>query len=300
MKWTLWKCLILIAWLLLPIDSVAADVASDKVAIEKSIQSYVAAFNDHDSAALASHWSPEAVYTNPRTGDQVVGLEAIKQEFDALLADAKDLKLEVDVESIDFVSPNVAVENGVAKVTGPDGVADVTSYQAVHVKQGGKWLLDRVSEEELASSPSHYEQLKDLEWMIGTWLDASDEAEIETTCQWTKNQNYILRAFKVTVGDEIDTSGMQLIGWDPAQGKVRSWAFDSDGGFAEGLWTNKGDSWRVDTNATLPDGQKASSINIITKIDDNTVGWQVTGREVDGKILPNLDEVKITRVAIPE
>ncbi|TWU30359.1 YybH family protein [Bythopirellula polymerisocia] len=280
--------------------AIAADGAADKAAIEKSVASYVAAFNAHDSAALAAHWSPEAVYTNPRTGDQLFGQEAIKQEFDALLAEAKDAKLDVAVTSIDFVSPQVAVENGVATVTGSKGEAEVTSYQAVHIKQGGKWLLDRVSEEEVVATSSHYDQLKDLEWMIGTWLDADGENQIETTCQWTRNNNFMLRAFKVSVEDQIDTSGLQLIGWDPAQGKIRSWAFDSNGGFAEGTWTRKKDRWLIDSNATLPDGQMASSMNIMTKIDENTFGWQMTGREVDGKILPNINEVKVSRVTVPE
>ncbi len=300
MKQTLWKSVVVFVGVCGPLEAFAADGAADKGAIEKSIASYVAAFNAHDSKALAAHWSPEAVYTNPRTGDQVVGHEAIRQEFDALLAEAKNAKLEVDVTSIDFVSPQVAVENGVATVSGPEGEAEVTSYQAVHIKQAGKWLLDRVSEEEVAPTPSHYGHLKDLEWMIGTWLDASGEDQIETTCQWTRNNNFILRAFKVVVDDQIDTSGMQIIGWDPAIGKIRSWAFDSDGGFAEGTWTKKQNSWMVDSNATLPDGQKASSINVMTVIDENTFGWQATGREVDGMILPNIDEVKVTRIAVPE
>ncbi|NOY42056.1 MAG: nuclear transport factor 2 family protein [Planctomycetes bacterium] len=279
----------------------ATDQAADKAVIEKSVESYVAAFNAHDSEALAAHWSPEAVYTNPSTGNQVVGHEAIKKEFDTLLTERKGDQLEVDVESIEFVSPNVAVENGVARVTGPEGDVEASHYTAVHVRRSGKWLLDRVSEaEEAAAFPSHYEQLKDLKWMIGTWLDANGDDQIETTCQWARNNNFIIRSFKVSVEDRIDTSGMQIIGWDPAAEKIRSWAFDSNGGFAEGKWTKKNNRWIVESNATLPDGQKGSSINIMTIVDANTFGWQSTGREVDGKILPNIDEVKVTRLGTPE
>jgi len=279
----------------------ATDQAADKVAIERSVESYVTAFNAHDSKALAAHWSPEAVYTNPSTGNQVVGHEAIEKEFDSLLTERKGDKLEVDIESIEFVSPNVAVENGVAKVMGPEGEVEASNYTAVHVRRDGKWLLDRVSEtEEAAVPPSHYEQLKDLEWMIGTWLDANENHQIETTCQWARNHNFIVRSFKVSIENRIETSGMQIIGWDPAAEKIRSWAFDSNGGFAEGKWTKKEDSWIVESNATLPDGQKASSINMMTVVDENTFGWQSTGREVDGNILPNIDEVQVTRLAVPE
>ncbi|QEG37537.1 nuclear transport factor 2 family protein [Bythopirellula goksoeyrii] len=297
MKRTIWKCVAVVLAACGPATAIAGNAVADKAAIEKAIASYVAAFNAHDSAELASHWSPEAVYTNPRTGDQVVGLEAIKQEFDALLADAKDVKLEVEVESIDFVSPNVAVENGLATVSGPESVAEVTRYQAVHVKQGGKWLLDRVSEEEVTSPPSHYEQLKPLEWLIGSWVDEDDEARVETTCQWSKNQNFITRSFTIDLANEPPLSGVQFIGWDAALGKIHSWAFDSDGGVVEGTWSNKDGSWIVESSAVLPDGRKASSINIMKILDDKTLSWQVTGRDVDGEILPNLPEVKITRIA---
>jgi len=237
----------------------AADGAANKAEIENSINSYVAAFNARDSESLAAHWSPEAVYTNPATGDQVVGREAIKKEFDALLLENKEDRLVVDVESIQFVSPNVAVEHGVATVIGPEEDLEITSYTAVHVKRNGEWLLDRVSEAEETEPPSHYEQLKDLEWLIGTWLDASENDLIETTCQWARNDNFIIRSFKVSVQDRIDMSGIQVIGWDPAAGSIRSWAFDSNGGFAEGTWTKKNDRWFVESNALLPDGQKGSS-----------------------------------------
>ena len=42
-----------------------------------------------------------------------------------------------------------------------------------------------------------------------------------------------------------DLEGTQVIGWDPAAGTIRSWMFDSDGGFGEGTWSKKDNSWIV-------------------------------------------------------
>ena len=275
--------------------------SEDKAAIEKSVASYVAAFNRSDAKALAQHWSPEAVYTNPSSGQQVTGRQAIEQEFASILEEMKGSQLAVQVRSIDFISPNVAVEQGDAIVTRSDGMLENSQYSAVHVKQSGKWLLDRVTEAEETSPPSHYEQLKGLEWMIGTWVDADQESNlVETTCQWSRNNNFLVRSFKVVVEDRIDTSGMQFIGWDAAEQKIRSWAFDSDGGFAVGEWKEQGDRWMIESNSTLPDGRKGSAINMVKAIDKNTFSWQSTGREVDGKILPNIDELKVVRVGVPE
>ena len=146
------------------------------------------------------------------------------------------------MKSIDFVSPNVAIENGTARIIRPDAEPEETSYTAVNVKRDGKWLLDRISEEEPpAPPPSNYEHLKELEWMIGSWIDQDEDATVQTDCEWTKNQNFINRSFAVVVGDQVDMAGMQIIGWDPVAKQIRSWIFDSDGGFSEGKWTRKGE-----------------------------------------------------------
>jgi uncharacterized protein (TIGR02246 family) len=288
----------IVACCLAPVLKVEAnDQAADESAIRKAVNSYVAAFNRGDAKALASLWSPEAVYTNPVTEEQVAGREAIEKQFAAIFAEAKG-KLEATTVSVQFVSPNVAVEYGTAKVIRPDQPPDESDYTAVYIKHDGQWLLDRVTEEDVPVVRSNYEQLKELEWMIGTWVDQDEQNRIETTCQWTKNQNFMTRSFALSVRDRIDMAGMQIIGWDPASKKIRSWVFDSDGGFGEGVWSKKDKSWYIQSIGTLPDGRKSSSVNIITHVDDNTFTWQSINREAGGELLPNVDEVVVVRQTV--
>lgn len=290
---------VVVAGVVRPAISLALETApmsADEAAIRANVAAYVEASNRKDSKALAAMWSPEAVYISRTTGEQAIGAAEIESQLAAEFKDGDASKLEVTVESIDFVSPNVAVERGTARVIVPNEPPEELTYQAVHVKRDGKWLLDRVTEDEVAVRPSHYEQLKPLEWLIGSWVDQDEEARVDMTCGWTKNQNFITRAFTVSVGDEDDLSGLQIIGWDDALGKIRSWTFDSDGGVAEGTWSHKDNRWTVESSATLPDGRKASSVNIMNRLDDGSITWQITGRDVDGEILPNLPEVKINRV----
>ena len=244
--------------------------AADEAAIRKAVESYVVAFNQGDAKALAAMWSPDAVYTNPLSGEQVVGREAIEKQFAAIFADAKGAKLEAKTDSIRFISPNVAVENGTAKVVTAEQTPEESEYTAIYVKQDAQWLLDRVTEEEVVVPPSHYDQLKDLEWMIGGWVDQDDEATVVTQCNWTKNNNFLVRSFTVQIRDRIDMAGMQIIGWDPAAKQIRSWVFDSDGGFGQGTWKKKDNRWYIQQSGVLPDGRKSSSVNIITYVDDNT------------------------------
>lgn len=146
-----------------------------------------------------------------------------------------------------------------------------------------------------ADEASHYENLKDLEWMIGEWVDSDDNSTITTNCSWTKNRNFITRSFSVSIEGHIALEGTQVIGWDPEKKCVRSWLFDSEGGFGEATWLRKGNQWVIKASQVLKGGQRASSINVLKPVDQNTFTWRSIGREVDGELLPNIPEVTIVR-----
>ncbi len=104
----------------------------------------------------------------------------------------------------------------------------------------------------------------------------------------------------MAVLDRIDMAGVQIIGWDPSAKQIRSWVFDSDGGFAEGRWTRKRNSWFVTTTGTLPDGRKASSVNVITYVNDNQFKWRSVNRTVDGQLQPNIEQIVVVRAEATE
>ena len=69
----------------------------------------------------------------------------------------------------------------------------------------------------------------------------------------------------------------QRIGWDPLAGKVRSWMFDSDGGYADGLWTLVEDAWVIKSSAVMPDGQTGSAT--VTMLPKGTDRFVMKGTE---------------------
>lgn len=280
--------------------SLRADLTEDEAAIRANAEKYVEAYNRRDSKTMATMWSPDAVYADATTGEGVVGRDAIAKQLDFVFAGSEDAKLKVTVDSIDFVSPNVAVEKGTAEVTYSKAPTEKSEYTAVSVKRDGKWLLDRVTDTEIDDKPaepppSNYEHLKELEWMIGDWIDEDENVVIETDCEWTKNRNYITRSFAMAVNNQINKSGMQIVGWDPVNKKIHSWVFDSDGAYSEGDWTRKGEKWIVEQKGTIPDGGKTTATNIFKKVDDDSFSWQSINRTVDGEVQPNIEEVLITR-----
>jgi uncharacterized protein (TIGR02246 family) len=109
--------------------------ATEEAAIRKAVESYVVAFNQGNAQALAAMWSPEAVYTNPLSGVQVTGREAIEEQFAGVFVEAKGVKLEASTESIQFISPGVAVENGTATLLGAEMEPERSTYTAIITKE---------------------------------------------------------------------------------------------------------------------------------------------------------------------
>ncbi len=290
--------LCLVATLLTPVMLRGQDVpdqTQDEAAIRQTGSQYVDAFNKGDVATLVSFWSPESVYVNRVSGEQVVGREAIAAQFKSLFESAPNLKLAVNVESIQFVSPNVAVEHGIASFLTPDAQPDETEYSAVYVRRDGNWLLDRVTDKATQATSPHYEQLKALEWFIGSWIDEDENVRIATECNWTKNKNFITRSFTVSTADNVQLSGIQIIGWDAGSKQIRSWTFDSDGGFAQGVWSKSKDRWYVHKKGTTASGETTTAVNHVKPVDDNTFAFQSTQRTLSGELLPNIDEVIVIR-----
>ncbi|MFT5525817.1 MAG: hypothetical protein ACI9G1_002301 [Pirellulaceae bacterium] len=274
--------------------------ANDRQALVDTIHSYVAAYNKGDATAVAAHWSSNGVWVEQDSGDRITGSVALRDHFNEIFAAADRPRLNVMVDSIRFIAENVAVEDGTAQLVDTEGASE-SGYTAIHVKEKGNWKVDSVRENAISvtaspASASKYESLRELEWLVGEWTDASEESTIETNCKWTKNRNFLTQSFRVVVGGQVHMEGTQIIGWDPVNETIRSWVFDSDGGFGQGLWTRKGENrWVVKAAHNLADGSTASSVNMFRYISDGSYGWQSIGREVNGEFTPNIDEVIVTR-----
>jgi hypothetical protein len=137
--------------------------------------------------------------------------------------------------------------------------------------------------------------LDTLDWLVGDWVAEDEGISVEFSCHFTKNNAFIVRAFKVVTTKDIRMSGMQLIAWDAAQENIRSWTFDSDGGFGEDTWTQSGNTYTVRAKYTLPDGGKASAVNVMTFINNDRCTWKSVNREIDGEIQPDVEEISLVR-----
>ncbi len=270
--------------------------SADEIAIRKGIETVrVQAYNNADTHAMASFWSSEGEYVSPSGEEEAKGPEKIQEALAAFFAKNKGVRLKTTVSHVEILSPDRATATGIAVYESPQESPEKAGFIATLHKEKGKWKLMRVEEDESASPSEAESHLKELSWLIGEWIDRDENASVDTVFQWTKNFSFITGSFTVAVKDRVDLEGTEVIGWDPVDKKLRSWIFDSSGGFGEGTWSHEGNRWVVKTRSVLRSGKKASSINIYTPVNSDTFTWQSVGREVGGELLPNIGEVTVVR-----
>jgi uncharacterized protein (TIGR02246 family) len=270
--------------------------AADEKAIRQASADLMKAFNAGDAKAVAAQWTPDGDFMDVQ-GEVYRGRDAIEKLYTTQFALAKGGKLEVTIDSIRFVGKDTALEKGTAHARpGAGRAAATTRFTAVRVKRDGKWLLESVHESPYQTG-SNYEFLRDLEWMIGTWTGKPSGTVCEITCAWTANRNFMLCTHTTRKGDSVVATSTQVIGWDPTLGQVRSWDFDSEGGFGSELWHRDGERWVLEAHGVRRDGCTTEAVNIITPVDANTFTWQSVHRRVRGAELPDTEVVKAVRVA---
>src|SRR5215471_2492457 len=265
-------------------------------AIRKAGAAHVEAMNKGDLNAVMAFWAPDADYID-ESGKQTKGKEAITALLKKGLAENKGKKISGKVHSLKFLRPEVAMEDGSLEFTASDGSKESNRYAVVWVKSGDHWLLSSVRDlpAEVSDLPSlTYPQLKALEWMVGEWQDPSGKIDVTTACRWDRNKSFLIVEYEVKRAGAEPLHVSQRVGWDGHNGLIRSWVFDSDGGFSEGYWERQGNKWVVAKAGVLPDGGTGSATNIYEFVDQNTFIWRAIDREVEGQPLSNT-EIKFVR-----
>ena len=275
-------------------DDARQSEAEAEAAITKLAEAYVAAFNKGDAKALGAMFAEEVEYTD-EDGAITNGRAAVEALLERSFVRNAGAQMTIQIESVRTLAPEVAVERGTTVVTSRDGVQQTSAYKAVHVRKDGKWHIHELIESPApAATPG--EMLSELGWLVGTWEEKDGDAKIETKGEWAKGGNFLTRSFTVKVQDDVSLQGWQIIGWDAADQKIRSWMFDSEGAFQEGEWTRTGNDWTIRQNGVLPDGQRLSSENTLQRMGDDKCSWESMNRTLDGDPLPNLPRIEITKV----
>ena len=297
--------------------------AKDEQAIKAASQALASAFEEGDAKAVAALFTEQAEYLDEGS-EPIQGRAALSKAYEGFFAKRKELQAESRSDSIRFLGADAAIEEGTFTVTVKDVAPHASRFTALYVREGGNWLIGQLKE--WNDESTRRTSLEDLAWLIGSWEADSPDVVARTTYSWTANKSFIRVDYTITAKkpvpakdreqDEdsepvskkpvdkeepaktgpLSTSGVQVIGIDPAVGLIRTWLFDAEGGIGESNWVWDGDKWVIESVGTLPDGTETKSMNFLQGSGDSFT-WKSVKRTVGGEALPDIAPVKVKRVA---
>jgi uncharacterized protein (TIGR02246 family) len=266
---------------------------NDEAGLRKAVEAYGAALQAGDLNAILALWTPDADYID-EDGQTIRGRDAIGALYKDSLADYKASKVSAKINAIRFLTPDVAVMDGVVESTSKDGDSDRNHFSATWTRTGGKWMI--ASARSLPETPADMAErgMTELKWLIGDWVAESGDTKIKLSVKPDLGNKFLRMEFQISAKEPITV--VQYVGWDPIEGAVRTWTLDSRGGFGNGLWTRNASMWVGETEGFLPTGQVATAVAYMRTTGPNSFVWQATEREVDGQPIPD-NEIKYTRAA---
>jgi uncharacterized protein (TIGR02246 family) len=292
----------LLATLLLGIPALSGQgqaPANDEQAVRKAAAAFREALGKGDLDGVMAFWAPDADLID-EDGKATRGHDALRARFKTTLSTLKGSKIGGKIYSVKFLRPEVALVDGSFESTSADGEREANRYVVVWAKSGDKWLISSARDlpaevEDVPSLP--YPQLKSLEWLIGDWAEEGDKGNVQVKCKWAPNKSFLLMEYEVKQEGAQPLLVTQRVGWDPVNNMIRSWVFDSTGGWGEGYWHRDGHKWTVGASAILADGGTGGSTNIYEFKDENTVLYRSVDRDVDGQPLADVEAKFVRKTA---
>jgi len=257
---------------LLAIDVVRAAESPDEAAmsaIRKSEEQLMAAFNAGKADVLAAMFLPKGELID-EAGTVYQGQQEIKELLNAFFKQFAGAKLAITTESIRLVGP-IAIDEGTRTLTTADSKLKTQfRYIAVWAKADKGWQLASLRDFSDDPGPTPHDSLEPLAWLIGDWINEGADGKVAISYRWSDDKNFLLGEFQINSAEDAPRKSSQRIGWDPSVNKIRSWLFDSDGGFAEATWTLIDDAIVIKSSSVNPDGTTASAtLNIVVKDKDH-------------------------------
>jgi len=282
----------------------AAPASSTTAAAEKSVRdtpaAYIAAYNQQDAAKLVEFFTPDGTLID---SENVVtrGRNAIAQEFSEGFQERSSYTLQGNIDGVRLITPDVAQAEGVSRLPSPKEATIANQFVALLARQGDAWKIVEIRDYPApADSVTPYERLKELAWMVGDWVDESEDVQVSTTVRWGQGKGFLVRDYSVQVKGEPATSGLMIIAWDPPTEQIKSWIFNADGGRGEGSWTRATDNqWVGKAHGSTRDGRPTSATQVISLVNKDAVKTSSTDRVIGGEIARDIEDIIMVRKPPP-
>ena len=289
-----WMIVVVFAWLV-------GNAGADEAAVRNSLAGYLQAFNEGELSKVAEYWADSATHLDRSTGQLTEGKRAILADVQVALEGDAPSRLSGQVEHVRMLTPSLALVTGTTTVVTSSGEPATTNFSAVMKSSAAnQWQFESVEESPRPVVTTPATALQPLEWLVGSWVDLSDDVRVDTTFRWSSQQAFLIRSFAITrfgEADEVVHEGTQVIGWDANTQQIRSWKFESDGSFGEAVWSKNGSDWMVKSVETLTDGRIASGTYVLTPDGADRMTVKLIGHEIGGE--PQAATPAVTMVKVP-
>ncbi len=277
--------------------AVKPPMSADEAAIRKTAADFSQAFAKGDAKAIAAMWTDRGEYEDDR-GQKLRGREAVEKAYTDLFATRTGGKIDVEVQSVRLLTPDVAVEEGILHESSDGKELPTTSrYSSIDVREDGKWKIAQCRE--WGGGGDH---LDDLNWLVGKWKASGKDGELVISFAWDDKLPVLVA--KLAKGGEAAVAakaagmpavGSVKVGYDPRRGQLHSWHTDPEGGHGEALWHRDGNQWVMNATGITADGQETAAQNMLTRLDNNTITWRSVNRRLNGQPVPDTVPIKLTR-----
>lgn len=258
-------------------------------------RAYQDAFNAGSADKVAALHTKDAEWVDS-DGNVYSGRDAIRAVLAKAFAAAPGRTIGFAAERFRPLAEGVIVETGSASVAAPDGGESVSAYTTVYAKEDGEWRIAQITETAPVVEPSPASELAALGWLEGKWRGENAKRPVALEISPAQNGNFL--TIKYAFGENGDEgTSTEVVGYDAAEDRVRSWTFDSGGGFSEASWQPDGGNWLLVSKSVNPDGTRGSSqLEIRPAADGRSFTVEGYNRESGGVPMPKLGPIKFTPV----
>lgn len=274
-----------------------ADKPSSEESVSRKLsEALVNAYKLADAKAFAAVFSADGEYIDDK-GIVFHGRKAIEDEFAAFFKEMPGTTIEMELNATRSIAKGVIASDGVTRFKQSAMSQPVPgNCHVVCVQDGENWQIASLHEDDASSKTvSHRDHVSQLDWLIGDWIGEGPRSHVHFSCRWDDSGNFLLRDFSVQIANEKAVSGTQRIGFDPSTGHLKTWIFDSAGGFSEGYFNQNGKAWILKTSGVTREGKIASTTVSINPVDKSRITMETIDRVVGGVRVADIEKLTIVR-----
>ena len=248
---------------------------------------YREAFSAQDAEALGRCFTADAEFMN-QLNEVHRGRDAIRSLASARFAADPETRVTPEFTRFRLIGDGVASLEGTATRNSADGkVLTRSRLLVVCVRGEDGWLIADLRESSLpvTTALTPRERLEAISWLVGDWVEETDEAMVRSSCRWSEDGPYLIQKFNVRDSEGRTSTSTQRIGWDPLLGKIRSWFWDATGGYGGAIWSETNEGWVLQSRGVSVDGTLRTGMHYVRREGEDAHWWEARNRIVGDTIV---------------